>query len=164
MRLIFQNLRKTRFSYVSVFAERASGFFRMYDCILFLLCPCCFLLNLDLSSSKILDAYMGFLFHPPVSTTKYNAINTACNNFGRNIVRDVFRTQWNIHDGIFLAKIVKVRLSSSNNNCIFCFIENPLKKMKNAFYFIWKALFVLKIFKILSWLFGHVAKMAWLER
>ena len=30
--------------------------------------------------------------------------------------------------------------------------------MKNAFYFTLKALFVLKIFKFLSWLFGHVAK------
>ena len=31
--------------------------------------------------------------------------------------------------------------------------------MKNAFYFTSKALFVLKIFKILSWLFGHVSKL-----
>ena len=30
--------------------------------------------------------------------------------------------------------------------------------MKNAFYFILKALFVLKIFKFLSRLFGHVKK------
>ena len=30
--------------------------------------------------------------------------------------------------------------------------------MKNAFYFILKALFVLKIFKFLSQLFSHVAK------
>ena len=30
--------------------------------------------------------------------------------------------------------------------------------MKNAFYFMWKALFVLKIFKILSRIFGHVEK------
>ena len=30
------------------------------------------------------------------------------------------------------------------------------KMMKNALYFILKALFVLKIFKFLSWLFGHV--------
>ena len=30
--------------------------------------------------------------------------------------------------------------------------------MKNAFYFMSKALFVLKKFKFLSWLFGHVAK------
>ena len=36
--------------------------------------------------------------------------------------------------------------------------------MKNAFYFILKALFVLKIFKFLSWLFGHAEKTAWLER
>ena len=31
-----------------------------------------------------------------------------------------------------------------------CFNEGPLKMMKNAFYFILKALFVLKIFKFLS--------------
>ena len=37
-------------------------------------------------------------------------------------------------------------------------IESPLKMMKNAFYFILKALFFLQIFKFLSWLFGHVAK------
>ena len=36
-----------------------------------------------------------------------------------------------------------------------CFNETPLKIMKNAFYFILKALFVLKVFKFLSWLFGH---------
>ena len=29
------------------------------------------------------------------------------------------------------------------------------KNMKNAFYFILKALFICKIFKFLSWLFGH---------
>ena len=34
--------------------------------------------------------------------------------------------------------------------------ESPLKIMKNAFYFILKALFVLKIFEFLSWLFVHV--------
>ena len=58
----------------------------------------------------------------------------------------------------------KVGLSPSEKNCVICFIESPLKMMKNAFYFILKALFVLKIFKILSWLFGQVEKMAWLER
>ena len=35
---------------------------------------------------------------------------------------------------------------------------------KNAFYLILKALFVPKIFKFLSWLFGHLGKKAWLER
>ena len=36
--------------------------------------------------------------------------------------------------------------------------ESPLKMIKNTFYFISKALFVLKIFKVLSWIFGHVVK------
>ena len=30
--------------------------------------------------------------------------------------------------------------------------------MKNVFYFILKALSVIKIFKVLSWLFGHIEK------
>ena len=38
-----------------------------------------------------------------------------------------------------------------------------LKMMKNAFYFILKALFVFKIFKFLSWHFGLVEKTIWLE-
>ena len=41
-----------------------------------------------------------------------------------------------------------------------CFNESPLKMMKNAFYFILKTLFVLKIFKVLSWHFGHVEETA----
>ena len=40
----------------------------------------------------------------------------------------------------------------------FLAAESSLKMMKNAFYFTSKALFVLKIFKFLSWLFGLVAK------
>ena len=39
----------------------------------------------------------------------------------------------------------------------------PFKMMKNAFYFISIALFVLKIFKFLSWLFGHAEETVWLE-
>ena len=42
-----------------------------------------------------------------------------------------------------------------------CFNESPSKMKKNAFYFILKALFVLKIFQILSQPFGHVEK--WLD-
>ena len=37
-------------------------------------------------------------------------------------------------------------------------IWKPFKKMKNGFYFTWKAYFILKIFKFLSWVFGHVGK------
>ena len=40
----------------------------------------------------------------------------------------------------------------------FLATENPLKTVKNAFHFTSKALFVLKIFNFLSWLFGHAAK------
>ena len=40
----------------------------------------------------------------------------------------------------------------------FLATEIPLKMMKNAFYFTSKALFVLKIFKFLSRLFGQVLK------
>ena len=36
--------------------------------------------------------------------------------------------------------------------------ENPLKTVKNGFYFTLKPLFVLKIFKFLSRIFGHVEK------
>ena len=59
---------------------------------------------------------------------------------------------------------LKVGLSPSKKVSVICFIENPLKMMKDAFYFIVKALFILKIFKFSSWLFGHVEKPAWLER
>ena len=45
-----------------------------------------------------------------------------------------------------------------------CFNDSPSKMMKNAFHFIWKPLFVLKIFKFFSWLFAHVERTAWLER
>ena len=40
----------------------------------------------------------------------------------------------------------------------FLATESPQKMMKNAFYFTLKALFVLKIFKFLSSIFGHVEK------
>ena len=51
----------------------------------------------------------------------------------------------------FMTKIgIKVGLTLSKRFCVICLIEIPLKMMKNAFYFIFKALFVLKIFKFLS--------------
>ena len=57
--------------------------------------------------------------------------------------------------------MIKVGLSPSKKNLFICFNDNPSKMMKNAFYFILKALCVLKIFKFLPWLFGHVEKTAW---
>ena len=50
----------------------------------------------------------------------------------------------------------KVELSSSKKEFLLAsMIDSPSKMMKNAFYFILKAL---KIFKYLSGLFGHVEK------
>ena len=46
-----------------------------------------------------------------------------------------------------LACILKL---GSRKICFICFNESPLKMLKNAFYFILKAFFVLKIFKFLS--------------
>ena len=40
----------------------------------------------------------------------------------------------------------------------FLATESPLKMMKNDFYFTFKALFFLSIFKFLYWVFGHVGK------
>ena len=45
--------------------------------------------------------------------------------------------------------------SHLQKKCVICFTGSPLKVMK-IFYFILKALFILKIFKFLSRLFGHV--------
>ena len=46
----------------------------------------------------------------------------------------------------------------------FASMKALFKMMKNAFCFILKALFVLKVIKFLFWLFGHVEKTALLER
>ena len=54
---------------------------------------------------------------------------------------------------------LKLKLTLTfQKKCIICFVE--ITMMKNAFYFILKALFILKIFKFLSGLFGHVGKTA----
>ena len=55
-------------------------------------------------------------------------------------------------------------LPSKKEIFFICFNDSPSKMMNNAFYIILKALFVLKIFKFLSWLFGHVEKTTWWER
>ena len=60
-------------------------------------------------------------------------------------------------------KFFKVRLSPSKKS--FYLLQWKLfKNDKNAFYIILKAVFVLKISKILSWLFVYVEKPAWLKR
>ena len=46
--------------------------------------------------------------------------------------------------------MLKVGLSSSKKICFICFNDSPSKMTKNVFYFILKAVFVLKIFKFIS--------------
>ena len=64
-----------------------------------------------------------------------------------------------ISDNFYL----KVALSPLKKNSCY-FFESTLKMMKNAFYFILKAIFVLKILEFLSWLVHDVGKTASLER
>ena len=59
---------------------------------------------------------------------------------------------------------VEVKLSPSKNIWFICFNESLSKMMKNAFYFISNARFILGISEILSLIFGHLEKTAWLER
>ena len=62
-----------------------------------------------------------------------------------------------------LRKRVLEDVLKSENSVFICFNDSPSKMKKNTFYFTLKALFVLKVFKFLSWLFGYVEKTAWLK-
>ena len=64
--------------------------------------------------------------------------------FRTNVIQNIFR--WLLLKGA-LSSLIK-----------FLANESRLKVMENAFYFILKALFVLKIFEFLSLHFGRVAK------
>ena len=72
----------------------------------------------------------------------------------------LFGYQWNTSISSSLATFLKVgiRKKSFRKICGICVIESPLKMMKNVFYFIVKALFVLKIFNFFSRHFGHIGK------
>ena len=64
-----------------------------------------------------------------------------------------------------LYSVLKFGFSPSKKSHFYLPQWKPFKKMmENAVYFILKALFHFKIFKSLSWIFGHVDKMAWLKR
>ena len=53
---------------------------------------------------------------------------------------------------------LKVGLSSSKKVAFICFDESPLNIIKNAFYFMSKVLFVLEVFKFLSWHYDYIEK------
>ena len=79
--------------------------------------------------------------------------------FAKCFIHSLCRKLWNTTE-------IFVRLKNKGALCLKQFLatESPLKMMKNAFYFTLKSLFVLKIFKFLSWLsFWPCRKAAWLK-
>ena len=78
------------------------------------------------------------------------------------VVSDV--SHWYFHVGFSedLQLKLTVGLSPCKNMCYLLDLK-PFKNDDIALYFILKALFVLKIIKFLSQLFGYVGKTAWLE-
>ena len=67
---------------------------------------------------------------------------------------NIIESQFNLTSWSRLPSCFKnITLKSDSHlpkKCVICFSESPLKTIKNAFYFILKALFVLKIFKFFS--------------
>ena len=53
-----------------------------------------------------------------------------------------------LHENKVLKALLKVGRSPFQKNSFICFNDSPSKIMKNTFYFILKALFVLEIFKM----------------
>ena len=52
--------------------------------------------------------------------------------------------------------MIKVGIPPCKKHCFSYFNESPFKIIKNAFYFIFKALFIFRLSKVLSWFLGHV--------
>ena len=77
-------------------------------------------------------------------------------NNSRNVTKELMEDEAKT----ITTSMIKLGLSPSRKKYVICLTESLLKIMKNAFYFILKALFVLKIFKVMPRLFGHVGKTA----
>ena len=73
------------------------------------------------------------LLQKQINRRVYKSCGTSCFNLTGNKLTLVF----------------KVGPSPSKENCVICLTESPLKMMKNVFYFVLKAFFILKIFKFL---------------
>ena len=127
------------------------------------------------------------LFPPETEWTSCPAICQSMKDLGSSGIRKCQPLNFALKIYVFLISYISVKVFCVNNcsynicnkNCnakMYCkniqatlkgslwglrqFLttESPLKNMKNACYFTLKALFVLKIFKFLSWLFSHVEK------
>ena len=64
---------------------------------------------------------------------------------------------------LYQTMFLKAGLSPKQKLC-YLLPWKSFKMTKNAFYFSLKALFVLKKFKLWSWLLGHTGKKVWLKR
>ena len=68
-------------------------------------------------------------------------------------------TPWNLLRKGALSGLRQYLETVSLSKCFLFHLKNSFRfHMENAFYLTSKALFVVKIFKFLSWVFGHVAK------
>ena len=112
---------------------------------------CAYILRTWLSSLLMSQPYMGLIRYHNDEFTEY-LLND------QSIILHQVLKQFRIASN--KRHFFKVVLSSSKKICYICSNENPLKRMKIAFCFILKALFVLKTFKLLSSHFGHVGKTA----
>ena len=87
---------------------------------------------------------------------------------GRWVIKSAFETLLiHVYSYIYMSNFdhwLKVGFSPSKKKILMFFNESSLKMMKNAFYFIWKALFVLKMLTFLCWLFPLLEKTVCLER
>ena len=72
-----------------------------------------------------------------------------------HLIHEFFTTVFNLNKFILLC-VVNIRFICDGE--IYFLSTSSIKMMENAFYFILKALLVLKIFKFLSRLFGHAEK------
>ena len=65
---------------------------------------------------------------------------------------------------LYYQVFLKEVLSPCSKKYIYLLQWKPIKHDEKCFLFNIKALFVLVIFKLFSWLFGHIEKTGWLER
>ena len=116
------------------------------------------------SSDQINKNYGKDFFHQSISFRGQNFHDW-------KFVNDHWTSEFRLFQNPVLLKLIveerlKILKSDSHlpkKNLFYLLQWQPFKKNKKCFLFHLKALFVLEIFKFLSWLLGHVEKTAWLK-
>ena len=109
-----------------------------------------------INQRDILDIYQskGYIWHVSIKGIYLTCINQ------RDIL-DMYQSKGYTRKLGLKSSLLTEKLKAFNYLKAHCKVWDNfwhLKKMKNALYFTSKALFIIKIFKFLSWLFGHVGK------